>query len=174
MAPTEILARQHLATIAPLAEAAGLTTAVLTGREKGRERAAVLSGLADGSIHIVVGTHALFQEAVAFRDLVLAVVDEQHRFGVHQRLALTAKGAAPDMLVMTATPIPRTLVLTAFGDMDVSRLTEKPAGRRPIRTATLPLDAPRRTGRTAAGRGRRRPEDLLDLPARRGIGGGPT
>ena len=139
MAPTEILARQHMATIAPLAEAAGLTTAVLTGREKGRERAAVLSGLADGSIHIVVGTHALFQEAVAYRDLVLAIVDEQHRFGVHQRLAITAKGAAPDMLVMTATPIPRTLVLTAFGDMDVSRLTEKPAGRRPIRTATLPL-----------------------------------
>ena len=100
----------------------------------------MLAGLAGGAIDIVVGTHALFQEAVSFRDLVLAVVDEQHRFGVHQRLAMTAKGDAPDMLVMTATPIPRTLVLTAFGDMDVSQLTEKPAGRRPIRTVTLPLE----------------------------------
>ncbi|OQM73486.1 ATP-dependent DNA helicase RecG [Manganibacter manganicus] len=140
MAPTEILARQHFSTIAPLAERAGLRVAVLTGREKGRERAQVLEGLADGSIHIVMGTHALFQESVAFRNLVLAIVDEQHRFGVHQRLAMTAKGDAPDMLVMTATPIPRTLVLTAFGDMDVSKLTEKPAGRQPIRTVTLPLE----------------------------------
>ncbi|MBN9074526.1 MAG: ATP-dependent DNA helicase RecG [Rhizobiales bacterium] len=140
MAPTEILARQHLATIAPLAEKAGMRAAILTGREKGRERADILDGLASGAIDIIVGTHALFQEPVAYRDLVLAVVDEQHRFGVHQRLAITAKGNAPDMLVMTATPIPRTLVLAAFGDMDVSRLTEKPAGRQPIRTVTLPLD----------------------------------
>lgn len=140
MAPTEILARQHLATIAPLAARAGLRTAILTGREKGRERAEVLARLGDGSIDIVVGTHALFQEHVNYHDLVLAIVDEQHRFGVHQRLAITAKGNAPDMLVMTATPIPRTLVLTAFGDMDVSRLTEKPAGRQSIRTVTLPFD----------------------------------
>ena len=140
MAPTEILARQHLATIQPLAEKAGLRTAILTGREKGRERTETLAGLADGTIDIVVGTHALFQEAVAFKNLVFAVIDEQHRFGVHQRLAITAKGDAPDMLVMTATPIPRTLVLTAFGDMDVSKLTEKPAGRQPIRTVTLPLE----------------------------------
>jgi ATP-dependent DNA helicase RecG len=140
MAPTEILARQHIATIGPLAAKAGLRAAILTGREKGRERAEILAGLEDGSIHIVIGTHALFQEQVAFRDLVLAVVDEQHRFGVHQRMAITAKGDSPDMLVMTATPIPRTLVLTAFGDMDVSRLTEKPAGRQPIRTVTLPFD----------------------------------
>jgi len=140
MAPTEILARQHIATIGPLAAKAGLRAAILTGREKGRERAEILAGLEDGSIDIVIGTHALFQEQVAFRDLVLAVVDEQHRFGVHQRMAITAKGDAPDMLVMTATPIPRTLVLTAFGDMDVSRLTEKPAGRQPIRTVTLPSD----------------------------------
>ncbi|TIW09831.1 MAG: ATP-dependent DNA helicase RecG, partial [Mesorhizobium sp.] len=140
MAPTEILARQHLATIAPLAQKAGLRTAILTGREKGRERTETLAGLASGEIDIVVGTHALFQESVTFHDLVLAVVDEQHRFGVHQRLAITAKGDAPDMLVMTATPIPRTLVLTAFGDMDVSKLTEKPAGRQPIRTVTLPLE----------------------------------
>jgi RecG-like helicase len=94
---------------------------------------------ASGDIDIVVGTHALFQETVTYHDLVFAVVDEQHRFGVHQRLAITAKGDAPDMLVMTATPIPRTLVLTAFGDMDVSKLTEKPVGRQPIRTVTLPL-----------------------------------
>ncbi|QPC87713.1 ATP-dependent DNA helicase RecG [Mesorhizobium sp. NBSH29] len=140
MAPTEILARQHLDTIAPLAEQAGLTVAILTGREKGRDRVDVLAGLADGRINIVVGTHALFQEPVVYHDLALAIVDEQHRFGVHQRLAITAKGEAPDMLVMTATPIPRTLVLTAFGDMDVSRLTEKPAGRQPIRTVTLPLE----------------------------------
>ena len=98
MAPTEILARQHLATIAPLAEKAGLRVAILTGREKGRERAETLEGLASGAIDIVVGTHALFQETVTFHDLVLAVVDEQHRFGVHQRLAITAKGDAPDML----------------------------------------------------------------------------
>ena len=140
MAPTEILARQHLATIAPLAERAGLRTAILTGREKGRERGETLAGLADGTIDIVVGTHALFQEAVTFKNLVFAAVDEQHRFGVHQRLAITAKGDAPDMLVMTATPIPRTLVLTAFGDMDTSKLTEKPAGRQPIRTVTLPME----------------------------------
>lgn len=140
MAPTELLARQHYASIAPLAEKAGLKTAILTGREKGKERQAVLDGLASGEISFVVGTHALFQEAVTFRDLVLTIVDEQHRFGVHQRLAINAKGDAPDMLVMTATPIPRTLVLSAFGDMDVSRLTEKPAGRKPIRTVTMPVD----------------------------------
>ncbi|MFC6490216.1 ATP-dependent DNA helicase RecG, partial [Nitratireductor sp. GCM10026969] len=140
MAPTELLARQHLATIAPLAEAAGLKAALLTGREKGRERQAVLDGIASGDIAFVVGTHALFQESVHFKDLVLTVIDEQHRFGVHQRLAITAKGNAPDMLVMTATPIPRTLVLSAFGDMDVSRLTEKPAGRKPIRTVTMPAE----------------------------------
>ncbi len=140
MAPTEILARQHLATIRPIAERAGMTATILTGREKGRERASVLAGLEDGSIDIIVGTHALFQEPVAYRDLALAVVDEQHRFGVHQRLAINAKGNAPDMLVMTATPIPRTLVLAAFGDMEVSRLDEKPAGRRPIRTVTLPSE----------------------------------
>jgi ATP-dependent DNA helicase RecG len=140
MAPTEILARQHLATIAPLAAKVGLRIAILTGREKGRERTDTLAGLASGDIDIVVGTHALFQDTVTFHDLVFAVIDEQHRFGVHQRLAITAKGDAPDMLVMTATPIPRTLVLTAFGDMDVSKLTEKPAGRQPIRTVTLPLE----------------------------------
>jgi ATP-dependent DNA helicase RecG len=139
MAPTEILARQHLATIAPLAESAGVTIAILTGRERGRERGETLTRLAAGEIDLLVGTHALFQEEVAFRDLALAVVDEQHRFGVHQRLALTRKGQAVDVLVMTATPIPRTLVLTFFGDMDCSELREKPAGRQPVDTRTIPL-----------------------------------
>ncbi|MIL09777.1 ATP-dependent DNA helicase RecG, partial [Salmonella enterica subsp. enterica] len=140
MAPTEVLARQHFATLAPITERAGMTIAVLTGREKGRERSAVLEGLASGALNLVVGTHALFQEGVAFKDLALTVVDEQHRFGVHQRLAIGAKSEAPDMLVMTATPIPRTLVLTAFGDMDVSHLTEKPVGRQPIRTVVMPME----------------------------------
>ena len=140
MAPTEILARQHLNTIAPLADAAGLRVAILSGRERGRERTDILKRLAAGDIDLLLGTHALFQEEVEFRDLALAIVDEQHRFGVHQRLALAHKGEAVDVLVMTATPIPRTLVLTYFGDMDVSELREKPAGRKPIDTRTIPLD----------------------------------
>ena len=139
MAPTEILARQHFATIAPLAEAAGISAVVLTGREKGRTRQAALDRLASDEVAVAVGTHALFQEDVAFRDLALAVIDEQHRFGVHQRLALAAKGHGLHMLVMTATPIPRTLMLTAYGDLDVSRLTEKPPGRTPVDTRALPL-----------------------------------
>lgn len=140
LAPTEVLARQHFETIAPLMEQTGFKTAILTGREKGNQRNETLTGLVDGSIGLVVGTHALIQQGVDFKDLLLAVVDEQHRFGVHQRLAITAKGDAPDLLVMTATPIPRTLVLTAFGDMDVSRLTEKPAGRQPISTVSVPIE----------------------------------
>ncbi|HEX3505618.1 MAG TPA: ATP-dependent DNA helicase RecG [Xanthobacteraceae bacterium] len=140
MAPTEILARQHLATIAPLAAKAGIRVAILTGRERGRDRDDILTALAAGDIDLIVGTHALFQENVAFRDLALAVVDEQHRFGVHQRLALTRKGEAVDLLVLTATPIPRTLVLTYFGDMDVSELREKPAGRQKIDTRAVPLE----------------------------------
>jgi ATP-dependent DNA helicase RecG len=140
MAPTEILARQHLERIAPLCATAGITVALLTGRDRSSERARTLAGLADGSIDIVIGTHALFQEAVVFRDLAVAVVDEQHRFGVHQRLALSRKGDGVDLLVMTATPIPRTLVLTFFGDMDVSSLREKPAGRLPIDTRLVSLD----------------------------------
>jgi len=137
MAPTEVLARQHYATIAPLADKAGLKAALLTGREKGHERALILESLGKGETHIIIGTHALIQEGVDFHNLAFVIIDEQHRFGVHQRLQLTAKGNMPDMLVMTATPIPRTLVLTAFGDMDVSRLTQKPAGRKPIKTAIL-------------------------------------
>jgi ATP-dependent DNA helicase RecG len=139
MAPTEILARQHLATIAPLADAAGIKVALLTGRERGRERSVILDRLAAGDIDFLIGTHALFQEEVAFEDMALAIVDEQHRFGVHQRLALARKGDAVDMLVLTATPIPRTLVLTYFGDMEISELREKPAGRQPIDTRTIPL-----------------------------------
>ncbi|HEY6255392.1 MAG TPA: ATP-dependent DNA helicase RecG [Xanthobacteraceae bacterium] len=140
MAPTELLARQHFNTVAPLATAAGMNVAILTGRERGAERGALLERLAFGDIHVLIGTHAVFQEEVAFRDLALAVVDEQHRFGVHQRLALARKGEAVDVLVMTATPIPRTLVLTYFGDMDISELREKPAGRAPIDTRTIPLE----------------------------------
>jgi ATP-dependent DNA helicase RecG len=140
MAPTEILARQHFERMQPLATAAGIRIALLTGRDKAAERRETLEGLAAGVIDIVVGTHALFQEQVVFRDLALAVVDEQHRFGVHQRLALSAKGDGVDLLVMTATPIPRTLVLTYFGDMDVSVLREKPAGRKPIDTRAVALD----------------------------------
>ncbi|WP_459458826.1 ATP-dependent DNA helicase RecG [Rhizobium sp. No.120] len=143
MAPTEILARQHHATISKFAASANLSVEVLTGRTKGRERDAILERIASGEAQIIIGTHALFQDSVAYANLMLAVVDEQHRFGVHQRLRLTAKGISPHMLVMTATPIPRTLVLAAFGDMDVSKLTEKPAGRKPIQTITIPNE---RTG----------------------------
>ena len=140
MAPTEILARQHFQTLSAFAAAGGLRLALLTGRDKGAARAKILDGLAAGEIDIVIGTHALFQEAVAFKDLGLAVVDEQHRFGVHQRLALGDKGQRADILVMTATPIPRSLVLTYFGDMDVSAIREKPKGRQPIETRALPLE----------------------------------
>ncbi len=140
MAPTEILARQHFATIEPLAAAAGVPVALLTGRDKGKKRDEILAGFENGSIPIAVGTHALVQDGVAFRDLALAVVDEQHRFGVDQRVELSSKGKAVDVLAMTATPIPRTLMLAAYGDLDVSRLTEKPAGRKPVDTRTVPLD----------------------------------
>ena len=141
MAPTEILARQHHATIAPLCDAAGVSVALLTGRDKGKQRDQILAGLADGTIQIAMGTHALFQEDVRFHDLQLAIIDEQHRFGVHQRMLLSEKGIRTvDTLVMTATPIPRTLTLTAYGDMDVSRLLEKPPGRSPIDTRVMPID----------------------------------
>jgi ATP-dependent DNA helicase RecG len=140
MAPTEILARQHVKTITPLAETAGLRVAILTGREKGKERGDILARLEAGEIDFLVGTHALIQDDVIFRALALAVVDEQHRFGVRERLALTEKGEAVDVLVLSATPIPRTLVLTYFGDMDVSELREKPAGRQPIDTRAVPVN----------------------------------
>ncbi|GLS87851.1 ATP-dependent DNA helicase RecG [Cypionkella aquatica] len=137
MAPTEILARQHREGLLPLAEAAGIRIALLTGRDKGSERAAKLADLAEGRIHILLGTHAVFQKDVHFQDLRLAVVDEQHRFGVAQRMELGAKGQGVDVLVMTATPIPRSLALASYGDMDVSVLDEKPAGRKPIKTVMI-------------------------------------
>jgi ATP-dependent DNA helicase RecG len=137
MAPTEILARQHFEGLQPLAQAAGVRLDLLTGRDKGGERGAKLRALAVGDIGILVGTHAVFQKDVVFADLRLAVVDEQHRFGVAQRMELGAKGAAADVLVMTATPIPRSLALASYGDMDISVLDEKPAGRKPIRTALI-------------------------------------
>jgi len=151
MAPTEILARQHHRTIAPLAAAAGIEVELITGRDKGKSRREAVERLTEGRSAIAIGTHALFQQDIGFRDLGLVIIDEQHRFGVHQRIDLAAKGQAVDMLVMTATPIPRTLVLTAYGDMEVSRLTEKPAGRQAVDTRTLPLD---RLGEVVDGIGR--------------------
>ncbi|SDG88375.1 ATP-dependent DNA helicase RecG [Roseospirillum parvum] len=156
MAPTEILARQHLATLEPLAKAAGVRLGLLTGRATAADREATLAALAAGDIDIILGTHALFQPGVTFRDLGLAVIDEQHRFGVHQRVQLSAKGTAasghhPDVLVMTATPIPRTLTLTAYGDMDVSRLDEKPPGRQKVDTRII---GARRLGEVVAAIGR--------------------
>jgi len=142
MAPTEILVRQHCASLEPYAKAAGVRLAALTGREKGASRDATLKALAAGEIDILIGTHALFSEDVTFRDLGLAVIDEQHRFGVHQRMTLQAKSGQEktkpaDVLVMTATPIPRTLALTAFGDMDVSRILGRPPGRKPVETRVM-------------------------------------
>ena len=140
MAPTEVLARQHHATLQRLAASAGIEVALLTGREKGRSREALLASLASGLTPIVVGTHALLTTDVLFRDLALVVIDEQHRFGVEQRLALTEKGKAADTLLMSATPIPRTLMMTVYGDLDTSRLVEKPPGRQPITTRAIPLE----------------------------------
>jgi ATP-dependent DNA helicase RecG len=139
MAPTEILARQHLASLRPLANIAGVTIDILTGRDRGSLRNQKLSKLVSGELNILVGTHAVFQEDVEFCDLRLSIVDEQHRFGVKQRLALADKGTNVDVLVMTATPIPRSLELAQYGDMDVSLLDEKPTGRKPIVTAVMPV-----------------------------------
>ncbi|MEK9944424.1 MAG: ATP-dependent DNA helicase RecG [Alphaproteobacteria bacterium] len=143
MAPTELLARQHFKVLEALAAPSGVNIALLTGREKGKPREKLLNDLADGTIQIAIGTHALFQEDVAFKNLGLAVIDEQHRFGVHQRLLLAAKTNAStgdtNTLLMTATPIPRTLALTAYGDMDVSRIMGKPPGRQPVDTRTIPM-----------------------------------
>ena len=141
LAPTEILARQHYDTLRAHLAGLPVNVAILTGRDKGRAREATRMGLADGSIHILVGTHAIFQEAVTYKNLALAVIDEQHRFGVAQRLLLTQKSEKPPhLLVMTATPIPRTLTLTHYGEMDVSRLDEMPPGRQPIDTRVLSVD----------------------------------
>lgn len=139
MAPTEILARQHAETLKQMLEPARLTVQAITGRDKGKARNALNSGLEAGYIDVVVGTHALFQDSMTFKDLGLVIIDEQHRFGVRDRLRLSHKGQSPDLLVMTATPIPRTLALTSYGDLDSVKLDEKPAGRKPIETRILPL-----------------------------------
>ena len=139
MAPTEILARQHMESLAPLAQAAGVRVEVLTGRDRSADRVAKLADLASGAINILVGTHAVFQKDVHFRDLRLAIIDEQHRFGVAQRMELGAKGDAVDVLVMTATPIPRSLSLAQYGDMDISIIDEKPPGRTPVKTALIAI-----------------------------------
>jgi ATP-dependent DNA helicase RecG len=141
LAPTEILARQHLASLQSMLAGMPVNIAILTGRDKGKAREATLMGLADGSIHILIGTHAIFQEAVQYQDLGLVVVDEQHRFGVAQRLMLTDKAQRPPhLLVMTATPIPRTLLLANHGEMDVSRLDEMPPGRTPVDTRVISIE----------------------------------
>ena len=137
MAPTEILARQHLGSLRPLAKDASVNIEILTGRDKGSERAKKLASVLSGETNILIGTHAVFQQDVVFSELRLAIVDEQHRFGVRQRLELGQKGKAVDVLVMTATPIPRSLALVQYGDMDVSVLDEKPLGRKPVKTAMV-------------------------------------
>ena len=140
MAPTEILARQHAETLGPWLDELGIRWQVMTARNKGKLRKESLDAVASGDVQIAIGTHALFQDDVAFADLGLAVVDEQHRFGVQQRMALSSKGNGVDVLVMTATPIPRTLTLTAYGDMDVSRMPDKPPGRKPVDTRVISMD----------------------------------
>ena len=145
MAPTEILARQHAETLGPWLDELGISWQLMTARNKGKLRAESLAALADGNVQIAIGTHALFQDDVAFADLGVAVVDEQHRFGVQQRMALSGKGrkdqgGGVDVLVMTATPIPRTLTLTAYGDMDVSQMPDKPPGRKPVETRVISMD----------------------------------
>ena len=139
MAPTEILAKQHLETIQPLCEKIGIRAELLTGRIKGKTRQKILEELANGEINILIGTHALFVEDVSFKDLGCVVIDEQHRFGVHQRLSLSSKGNKADVLIMTATPIPRTLVLTAYGDMEYSKIDQVPEGRKPVDTRVMPI-----------------------------------
>ncbi|MGN6357506.1 MAG: ATP-dependent DNA helicase RecG, partial [Novosphingobium sp.] len=141
LAPTEILARQHHATLSRMVAGTGVEIALLTGRDKGRSRESILMGLLDGSIHVVVGTHAIFQDTVAYKNLALVVIDEQHRFGVGQRLMLTRKGrVTPHCLAMTATPIPRTLTLAQYGEMEVSQLDEMPPGRQAIDTRVVAVE----------------------------------
>ena len=168
LAPTEILARQHHATLLKQLDSIGVRVAILTGREKGRARDSVLMGLADGSIDVLVGTHAIFQEKVGYKNLGLVVIDEQHRFGVSQRLLLSSKAERPPhLLVMTATPIPRTLALTQYGEMDVSRIDEMPPGRSPVETRVISEE---RLADVVDGLGRHieRRSGLLGLSAGRG------
>lgn len=137
MAPTEILVQQHVDNLRPLGDKSGVVVESLTGRDKGKERERKLAALRTGNIHILIGTHAVFQSGVDFSDLRLAIIDEQHRFGVRQRLALGEKGSGVDVLVMTATPIPRSLALSQYGEMDLTVLSEKPAGRKPVKTVMI-------------------------------------
>jgi len=158
LAPLELLARQHYETLRKLCAGTGVEIALLTGRDKGKARESILMGLMDGSIDIVIGTHALFQETVSYKNLGLVVIDEQHRFGVSQRLLITQKGrVTPHVLAMTATPIPRSLTLAQYGEMEVSRLDEMPPGRQPIDTRVVPLE---------------RISDVADAVARHVAGGG--
>lgn len=138
MVPTELIAQQHYEVISKLTASLGMDVVLLTGTVKGKARSGVLEKIASGEAKIIIGTHALFQEKVEFKNLGLTIVDEQHRFGVNQRTALAAKGNLPHVLHMTATPIPRSLTMTLYGDMDCSMLMEKPAGRKPIATRTIP------------------------------------
>jgi ATP-dependent DNA helicase RecG len=170
LAPTEILARQHGDTLRPWLDAAGLRYVVFTGRDKGKAREALTQKIASGEAQIVIGTHAIFQEGVEFNDLGFAVIDEQHRFGVHQRLQLSAKGRGTDILVMTATPIPRTLTLTAYGDMEVSRLDEKPPGRKPVDTRLLDASHMDEMVEGIARQIKTRRAGVLGLPAGGGVG----
>ncbi len=140
LAPTEILAQQHFRTISSLANSVGVSCSILTGKTKTKERKKLLSNLANGELSILIGTHAIFQTDVVFKNLLLAVIDEQHKFGVHQRVSLQSKGQAVNLLVMTATPIPRTLMMTAYGDLNVSQLMDKPSGRKTIVTAAIPIE----------------------------------
>ena len=140
MAPTEILARQHFETLTPLCAAIGVKLDILVGGSSKKARVEILDRLVSGETQFLIGTHALFQDDVKYADLGIVVIDEQHKFGVHQRLTLSGKGSASDVLVMTATPIPRTLTLTAYGDMDTSRLDEKPPGRLPVKTVAKPIE----------------------------------
>ena len=171
MAPTEILAEQHLLTLTGLLRPLGVEVALLTNAIKGKARSGLLAAAADGGLGCVVGTHALVQEGVRFKRLGLAVVDEQHRFGVAQRANLRSKGESPDVLVMTATPIPRTLALTVYGDLDVSVLDQLPPGRKRVVTVAR-TEAKRRRIYDFLRRGDRlRTPGLRRLPPRRGIGG---
>jgi ATP-dependent DNA helicase RecG len=139
MAPTDTLAQQHYAKIKPICDELGIVCDILTGRDKGAVQKEKLISIRSGRTKIIIGTHALFQDAVEYKDLALVIIDEQHRFGVAQRAALAAKGQNPDLLALSATPIPRTLSMTIYGDMDISIIAQKPIGRLPIKTSTLPV-----------------------------------
>ena len=140
LAPTEILARQHAESMKDWLEAAGVRYVILTGRDKGKKRETLVNQIKNGAAQLIIGTHAIFQDDIEYHDLGLAIIDEQHRFGVHQRLSLSSKSKSTDILVMTATPIPRTLSLTNYGDLEVSKLDEKPPGRKPIETLLIPKE----------------------------------